>query len=209
MKKWMTLLMTVAVWTAGHADEGAWTALFDGSRDDGDLKDNWTLEEGVLGLNKQGGGLLTRKTYQDFELRFDWKISPGGNSGIKYRYAKYNAGTNGPEYQMMDDKSKSEGKESWSGTASLYLLSPRAASGALKKAGEWNTGRIVAKGTRIEHWLNGTKVVDVDLAGPAFLDQVKKTKFKGYEGYGTLDGQILFTDHNSPVWFRNIRIREF
>lgn len=197
-------------------ESSAEIVLFDGTTLDhfqaksgGPVTKGWKIDEnGLLFRHEKGGDIVTKQTFADFEFTFEWKISEAGNSGIKYRHAKYNAGLNGPEYQILDDAGHGNGKNPYTSAGAMYLLAKRSSDDPVKKAGEWNVGKIVAKGSHVEHWLNGVKVVELDLASDAFDTQLKQTKFKKYEQYGQLKGQIMLQDHNDLVWYRNLKIRE-
>ncbi len=169
----------------------------------------WKVADGVLHLTGKGGGnLYSAKKYGDFELIFEWKIAPGGNSGVKYRMAKVDGrGMLGPEYQVLDDGGKSAGKGS---TASLYdLVAPDPAGKDPNPVGKWNRSRVVVKGSHIRHFLNGRKVVDITVGTAAWKAAVAKSKFANLAGFAANPkGPIMLQDHGSMVWFRAIRIRE-
>ncbi|MDF1810770.1 MAG: DUF1080 domain-containing protein [Verrucomicrobiales bacterium] len=163
---------------------------------------NWIIdEEGAMFKKEKGGGISFNKykVPDDFELRFEWKVAEKSNSGIYYRPTQY-------EYQILDNKGHSNGSNPRTTAASLYFgVAP--SHDATQPVGEWNTGRIVGKGTVIQHWLNGEKVVAFDYTDPAFADHVDLLKKRG--GDLTKRGAFLsLQDHGDPVWFRTIRIRE-
>lgn len=173
----------------------------------------WVVEDGgVLHRASKGGDLYTAKEYGDFELSFDWKVAAGGNSGVKYRVVSYEKkGLLGPEYQLLDDAKHPDGKIGpQRQTAALYdILPPDAALKKLNAPGEWNTTKIVVKGTKFEHWLNGAKVLEVDTAGDAFKAAYAKSKFKTTPGFAlNAKGRIMLQDHGDEAWFRNVSIRE-
>jgi hypothetical protein len=201
-----------------------WEILFDGKSmekwraksDDSFPTTGWKVEDGLLFLDGQGGDIITKEKYSDFELVFDFKLTKGANSGIKYfvdTLVNEDDGSilvNGPEYQIIDDINHPEVKEHSDGlisTASAYLLyAPK--SKKLNPAGRWNTGKIIAKGDRVEHWLNGVQVLNYRRGSKDFLERKAQTKFKNEKNYGELDsGHILLTDHHDKVYFRNIKIR--
>lgn len=165
----------------------------------------WILENGVLHLAKPGAGdIITKQHYQDFELRFDWKISEAGNSGIKYR----TRGQRGLEYQVLDDEKHKDGKIPSHRTGSLYDLVEAAPEKLVNPPGQWNSGRILAKGNKIEHWLNGKRVVAIEIGSEDWAERFQKSKYKKHDGFGTWTGPILLQDHLDKVWYRNIQIRE-
>lgn len=173
----------------------------------------WTVEPGgILHRAAKGGDLYTAKEYGDFSLSFDWKIAAGGNSGVKYRVVSFpGKGLIGPEYQLLDDARHPDGKIGpHRQTAAFYDLLP--ADPALKKLnppGEWNTTKIVARGSKLEHWLNGVKVLEVDTAGDTFKAAFAKSKFKNAPGFAlNPKGRIFLQDHGDAVWFRNLLIEE-
>ncbi len=173
----------------------------------------WLVEEGgVLHRAARGGDLYTAREYGDFELSFEWKVAAAGNSGVKYRVISYaGKGFLGPEYQLLDDARHPDGKIGpQRQTASLYdLFAPDAESKKLKPAGEWNSTRIIARGTRLEHWLNGAKVLEVDTASEAFKAAYAKSKFKSTPDFAlNAKGRIMLQDHGDEAWFRSITIRE-
>lgn len=202
------------------ASEEGFVPLFDGKTFDGwisargnPIRRGWEVEDGTMVRTGAGGSLYTAKEYGDFELRFDWKLSKRGNSGVKYRVAEYNPGVYGNtewlgyEYQIWDDAHR--GTPAHMSTASIYLLQAPDEAKPLKPIGEFNESRIVAVGSRIEHWLNGEKVLDVDTDNDIWWDRVAQTKFAPVTNvFRNPKGRIELQDHGNKVWFRNIRIRE-
>ena len=133
----------------------------------GGMPATWSIMDGVITHTPGGGDLISVETFADFEFDFDWKIAPGGNSGIMYHVdeqfgAPYQSG---PEYQILDNAGHSDGKSPLTSAASCYGLYAPAAD-LTRPVGEWNTGRIVVDGAHVEHWLNGTKVLDYDFGPP-------------------------------------------
>jgi hypothetical protein len=174
----------------------------------------WVAEKGVLHhLPKSGAGdIITKETYTDFELRFDWKVAPGANSGVMYRVAEVEgpAYMTGPEYQVLDDATHGDGKNPKTSAAALYALIAANAEKALKPVGEWNKARIVVRGNHVEHWLNKKKVVDYTLNSPDTTDMIAKSKFKDWPRFAReASGHICLQDHNDEVWFRKLKIRRF
>ncbi len=190
---------------------------------------SWAVEDGMIRTqeDRTGGDLRTIAEYTDFDLRWEWKISENGNSGIKYNVQeewisfafrpdispqqreRAQRGAIGFEYQISDDSRWDRSREDWakSATGALYLLE-WANDKPLKPVGEWNTSRIVVRGNHGEHWLNGEKLFEFEMGSRELLDKVAKTKFRQAPGYGRKGpGPIVLTHHGTPVWYRNLRIR--
>jgi hypothetical protein len=211
-----------------------WHLLFDGKTSAGWRSTHgpdfpatgWEIRDGLLSVTEHGGeeggnagDILTTRKYANFELSVDFRITPGANSGIKYFVdPAFTPGHEGHgsdvgfEYQVLDDALHPDAKKGVNGdrtVASLYDMIPAAKSKPIKPVGEWNTARIVVRGTHGEHWLNGIKVVEYDRSTPQFRAIVAASKFHVYPNYGEAnDGYLLLQDHGFPVSFRNIKIRE-
>ena len=163
----------------------------------------WMIKNGVVHRKSLSGDIITKEKFKDFELTFEWKISEAGNSGIKYR----TRGSLGLEYQVLDDLKHRDNKNPTHRAASLYELVAAPDSKPLKKVGEWNKGRILAKGNQIEHWLNGEKVVEITWGTDDWKKKFQKSKYRKNKGFGSWEGPILLQDHMDPVWFRNLMIK--
>lgn len=172
----------------------------------------WVAKDGMLVRQSRGGAIYTKDEYKDFDLRFEWKIAKGGNSGVKYRVVHYKKGVRGRpgwlgcEYQLFGDrKPKDRGVHS---AGALYDLFPPNDKKRLKPANEFNSSRIVARGTRIEHWLNGKKVVEIDTESALWKKKISKSKFRVVEGFfKNPKGRIQIQDHGHKVWIRNVTLR--
>lgn len=164
----------------------------------------WYIENGIVHRRSRGGDIITKKHYDNFELRFHWKISVAGNSGVKYR-TRDNLGL---EYQVLDDAKHEDRKNPTHRAASLYELVAAPESKPLKSVGKWNHARILAKGNTIEHWLNGEKVVEIEVGSDDWKTKFQNSKYKKHEGFGSWAGPILLQDHNDAAWYRNVQIRE-
>lgn len=219
------ILLYILPLAAQPIKKGPWKSLLSPHMDSiwmsvsgaGFPEEGWDLRGGVLYLKsgRKGGDIITRKTYGDFELELEFKLSEAANTGIKYlvtrlRDAKGRKVLNGPEYQLIDDvhhPSVSGGKSPETSTASLYLLYPPEPM-AFKGPGKWNRMRIVVRGDTVEHWLNGRRVVQYNRRSPDFKQGIQKTKFRQYAHYAqAAAGHILIQDHGDPAAFRKIRIR--
>lgn len=198
------------------AAEKPWTPLFDGkslsgwtSATGGKPGDGWEVVDGTIHRKGQGGDLISEKEYGDFELEFEWMISAGGNSGLKYRVRKTAAGWIGAEYQVLDDAGHPNGKVGDTSAGSLYEVIAPDPKKVLHPAGEWNRSKIVVRGSVIEHWLNGALVLKADTSTPAWEAAKKDSKFARVEGFaGPGPGHLLLQDHGAEVRFRALRIRE-
>jgi hypothetical protein len=138
------------------------------------------------------------KVPDDFELRFEWKVSKGCNSGVYYRPGQY-------EYQILDDANSPYGENPRQSAASLFFcMAP--SKDATRPYGQWNEGRIVAKGTVIQHWLNGEKVIDFDYTDPRWADEVGILRIRGAD-LAARGAYLRLQDHGADVWFRSLRWR--
>jgi hypothetical protein len=196
-----------------------WKLLFDGKSLDGwrgykteAIGAGWQVQDGALVLTAaKAGDLVTKEEFGDFELAFEWKISEGGNSGVIYRAglgesAPYRFG---PEYQVLDNEKATDNKLGNHLAGSLYDMGPEVPRDLTKPVGEWNQSRLVVKGWAVEHWLNGKKVVAVDLASPEGKALIAASKFKTWPKFATLSkGHIALQDHGNVVSYRSIKIRE-
>ncbi|MEQ8210757.1 MAG: DUF1080 domain-containing protein [Lacipirellulaceae bacterium] len=172
--------------------------------------EHWKLADGVLHRAGGGGDIVTVEKFENFDFRFEWKISEGGNSGVLYHVG---LGDNQPyftgmEYQILDHTKHSDGKSDLTSAAALYAMYP-ANKKVVKPVGEWNTSRIVVAGNRIEHWLNGKKIVDAVRDGDEWNRRLKASKFATWEKFAkNREGHIALQDHGDLVWYRNMRIKK-
>ena len=186
------------------------------------IKDgNWfplTPEDQKLG---GGGDIVTVKKFRDFVFKFDFRLTEAGNSGVKYYYDEMTDKASCEEYQVLDEAHPDyvKGRDGNRRTAALYDLFPAPeAAKALKPVGEWNSGEIRAKGTKVEHWLNGAKVLAYDRASPEFAKTVEISKYAtwGCDSDGKVrpwgrnaEGRLLLQDHgDSTVSFCNLKVRD-
>ena len=171
----------------------------------------WEVQDGELVRTDRGGAIYAEGEYEDFVLDFVWKIAPGVNSGLKYRVRFYekgvygNPGWLGCEYQIYDD-AKNPGPRS--STGALYDVYPPNDKKRVNPPGEYNHSRIVVDGNRIEHWLNGEKIVEADTSSDEWQRRIAKSKFAPVEGFGqNRRGRIQLQDHGGDVWFKSITLR--
>lgn len=181
-----------------------------GYRQDG-VPGGWSVEDGILSFDPEGGGgdLITERAYQSFELRLDWRVGEGGNSGIFFHVSEDHdwPWETGPEVQILDNARHADGASPLTSAGSNYALHgpPEDVS---NPAGEWNTARLIVDGAHVEHWLNGERVVAYELWTPDWEARVAASKFVDMPDYGrNRTGHIGLQDHGNPVWFRNVRIR--
>lgn len=176
----------------------------------------WIVQDGILTVKKEndkrGGDIITQEQFSDFELLVDFKITPGANSGIKYFFTRYEkGGWLGLEYQILDDDTHPDAKLGRDGNrlqAGLYDMFPPK-NKKDSPIGEWNQARIVAKGSKVEHYLNGKKVLSFDRKSDTYKRTWELSKYNKCEPmFGDVNqGHILLQDHGDIVSFRNVKIR--
>jgi hypothetical protein len=212
--------LILGTFTLLHAADADWQVLFDGEsmeewrgykRQDFPTG-SWKVQEGIL--SSVGGGervdIITRERYTDFDLELEWRVGHRGNSGIFFRVSE-EASTiwhYAPEYQILDDEGRNVPLDHVQATGSLYdLLAPNERK-KLKPAGEFNHSRIVVRGEKVEHWLNGEKILTYDLSSEDVKERIARSKFREFEQFGRVrDGYIGLQHHGDSVSFKNIRIR--
>jgi cytochrome c len=214
--------------TAKEQKDG-WKLLFDGKTFNGwhkygatTIGNAWMVEDNAMHLKveakasparaKDGGDIVTDGEYQDYELALDWKISACGNSGVYYNVVEYaakyqNGWMTGPEMQVLDDACHPDAKIIKHRAGDLYdMISCNPVT--VKPAGEWNHARLISKQGKVEHWLNGQKVVSYDMNTSAWPALIAASKFKVYPDFGKArKGRIALQDHGDLVWYKNIKIR--
>ena len=215
--------------TAAEKKAG-WHLLFDGKTFNGwrgfhkqVVPEGWIIEDNCISrvqaegqLGQAGGDLITVDQFDNFEMSLEWKISKGGNSGIKYLVSESLPPTGRSaisfEMQVLDDDNHPDAKAGINGNrkaSALYDIMPPNDKKKLKPVGEFNQIRLVVKGNHIEHWLNGAKVVEFERGSEALKSLIAQSKFKDQPKFGTFaKGHILLQEHGDKVWYRNIKIRE-
>ena len=186
---------------SGGPPAPAFESLFDGRSFAGwEHKGNWVIADGAFYRKEKGGDLTLkiRPVPDDFELRFEWKVSKGCNSGVYYRPGQY-------EYQVLDNLNSPYGENPRQTAASLFFcMAP--SRDATRPVGEWNEGRIVAKGTVIQHWLNGEAVIDFDYTDAKWAKEIELLRIRG-ANLAARGAFLRLQDHGQDVWFRNLRLR--
>ena len=183
----------------------------------------WLVQDGTLGLPASDGqdtrgarDIISTATFDLFDLTWEWKVSPGGNSGVKYYVLEDLESAIGHEYQIIDDERHNDAKVgAHRQTAAFYDVLAASMPRPTKSAGDWNTSRVrvapsrvVAGGTRVFHYLNGVRVLEYELDSPELRAAIAKSKFKDVARFGKVHkGHILLQDHGDQVWYRNIKIQ--
>jgi hypothetical protein len=198
---------------------GEWETLFNGNgteafrgyQMDSFPSDGWTVKDGTLRTNPEGTvkDIVTKKQYRNFELVFEWKATPGANSGVMYRVQENSDSPwhTGPEYQVLDDSKHADGANPLTAAGSLYAL-VSAERKTLKPVGSFNESRIILQGNQLEHWLNGDKVVACELDSYGIQTLIANSKFAPHKNFAKeRTGHIVFQHHHDEVWFRNIKVR--
>jgi hypothetical protein len=207
--------------TLSAAEKAAgWQLLFDGTTIDKwrgnnatGVPANWSVADGAITAAKgPGADIVSVDEFGDFELLADFKVAKNGNSGIFYRGVEAKGAPiyhSAPEFQVIDNDGHPDarnGPDRFCGAN--YALDPPNPASACKPAGEWNSARLVVKGAHVEHWLNGTKVVDYELWTDKWKAQVAASKFKAWPGYGLAKaGRLALQAHGDEVAFKNLKIR--
>ena len=201
-----------------------WVSLFDGKSLSGwhgfnktGTVANWDIEDGALvclgaAADAHGGDIVTNDMYENFELKWEWKIDKGGNSGVMYHVVegeKYKAPyETGPEYQMIDDIGFPEKLQEWQKTGADYAMHIANNKKKLNPVGEWNTSRIIFTKNHVEHWLNGEKIVEFTPWNDDWNKKKAEGKWKDYPDYGLAKkGGIALQDHGHKAYFKNIMIK--
>jgi len=206
----------------GQEQRDGWKLLFDGKSLDGwrgykkpdATGTRWKVENGFLTLPPDNGkdtqgarDIISTSTYEQFELTWEWRIAQAGNSGVKYFVLEDLPEAIGHEYQIIDDERHPDAKVGPKRQTSAFYDVLAASNRPLKPAGELNTSRVVVKGHTVEHYLNGTRVLQYELDSPALRAAIAESKFKDVARFGKLqNGHILLQDHGNQVWYRDIKV---
>jgi hypothetical protein len=216
---------------AQYEVKSGWKLLFDGKTSHGWVgaykktfpANGWTIHKGLLSVLSSegkeaanGGDIVTMEEFSAFDLSFDFLLTPGANSGVKYfvTLSENNSGSAiGLEYQLLDDSLHADAKLGRDGDrtmASLYDLIPATKQKRfIHPIGQWNTGRIIVyPNNHVEHYLNGVKVLEYERGSTAFRELVAISKYKVWNNFGeAAKCHILLQDHGTSVSFRSIKIK--
>lgn len=209
-----------------------WRLLFDGKTSKGWVgayknsfpEKGWYIRDGIFGVeaskgeeSTNGGDIVTTGKYKAFDLSFEFRLTPGANSGVKY-FVTLSEGNKGSaiglEYQVLDDALHPDAKLGRNGNrtlASLYDLIPANKPGtSLRPIGEWNIGRVIVyPNNKVEHYLNGVKVLEYVRGSKEYRDLVAVSKYNVWKNFGEADsGRLLLQDHGNAVSYRSIKVKE-
>ena len=212
----LSILLTAFI-MVGFSSNSEWTVLFDGKTVKGlrgykqsGFPDSWEVVDGTLKtVPGHGVDLISEEVYKNFELELEWKVPKGGNSGIFYfateegNYIWQSA----PEMQVVDDEKHTDGKNTLTSAGALYaLIAP--STNVVKPVGEFNQVRIKVKNNHVEHWLNGTKIVEYVYGSDMMWNLVAKCKFNKMPLFAKAsEGHIGLQGDHGLIWYKNIRIR--
>ena len=219
MKKLTSLFLTI-IFLSCDASKSEWLVLFDGKSVSG-LRGykmdsfpwgSWAIEDGSLKTvpGEKGIDIISDETFKDFELQLEWKLQSGGNSGIFYFATEEGdfIWQSAPEMQVLDNTAHHDGKRNVTSAGALYdLISP--IQDVSKKVGEFNEARIIVKNNQVEHWLNGTKILNYEHGSDDVKGLIANSKFASMPLFAKENiGHIGLQHHGEEVWYRNIKIRK-
>lgn len=222
---------TLSCSSAEKKEAPEWISLFDGESFEGwkeynseTINPKWQVEDGMIIVSKEGNAIrkntgfgrsiITTLTFSNFELQLDYKMSPGGNSGILYHVVEDTAYESdyftGPEFQLLDDADSPTESLPHRMTAANYdMFAPDTTVKTLNPPGEWNSVKLIYNNGHVEHWLNGTKVLEFEEGSDAWNEARANSKWINYPDWATFkEGHIGLQDHGDFVAFKNIRIRK-
>ena len=171
------------------------------------------LRDKGISIQSSYANIITERQFKDFELRFEWKIEPGSNSGVMFHVQEgpkmpY---LTGPEYQVLDNEGFRGGtgnpvsREEYTG--SHYAIEAPLVD-AMKPVGEWNQSRILVVGNEVEYWLNGAMTASYEMHSPKWNAQIAAAKFAKWERFGTTtEGHFALQDHGHGAHYRNIKVK--
>jgi hypothetical protein len=213
-----SLLVSSSSAAGRNDDQSGWIVLFDGKSTDAFRgfrqttfpTNSWVMDgEALKSLRKRQVDLITRETYEDFELELDWKVEKQANSGIMFHVSESEAETymSGPEMQIVDDANTKDGADPITAAGSLYALLPPT-NKICHPAGEWNHIRLIVQDNHVEHWMNGAKILEYEMGGEPLKALIANSKFKAWPRFAReKTGSIALQNHGNSVWFRNVRVR--
>ena len=233
IKKYTLLFIIILLTSCNSKKDSDWIYLFDGETTDGwrayngeTIPDKWAAVDGNLTFDTElkleeewsGGGdiIYHKEQFEYFELYLEWKLPKGGNSGVFYHVQEgYNAPYEiSPEYQILDDDGWEEINnaklESWQKSGADYAMhEPNIDNKSLNPAGEWNSSRIIYTKEKAEHWLNGKLLLSFVPYSEDWYSKRNSGKWDDFPDYGKFkNGYIALQDHDTPIWFRNIKIKK-
>lgn len=233
IKRTLAILLILMLITSCSKANDNWIILFDGTSMDGwrayngeKLPSQWVIKDMTLTFDtekrleadSQGGNdiIYAKEEFDNFELYLEWKIPEGGNSGVFYHVKEgYSSPYEvAPEYQLLDDLKWEEINNAslaeWQKTGADYAMhTPEEGTKIVKAAMEWNSSRIIFTPDKVEHWLNGKKILSFKAWSEDWEKRKANSKWKDFPDYGKFKkGFIGLQDHDSPLWFRNIKIKK-
>ena len=217
MKNLIIIFSSLTIFSCVNTNK--WEVLFDGERvnglreyrQSGFPSNDWAVVDGTLKtIPGHGVDLISENIYKDFELELEWKVTTGGNSGIFY-YATEEGDyiwQSAPEMQVLDNDVHTDGKNTLTSAGALYaMIAPKEV--VVNPVGEFNKVRIISKNKKIEHWLNGTKILEYIYGSESMWELVAKSKFSTMPLFGKAsEGHIGIQGDHGEIWYRNIRIRK-
>ncbi|MCE2611537.1 DUF1080 domain-containing protein [Flavobacteriaceae bacterium D16] len=180
------------------------------------LPDNWAIKDGIIECygkaGDMGGDIISREQFDNFELELEWKISEAGNSGIFYHVVEsedyHSPYQTGPEYQILDDVGFPDPLEDWQKTGADYAMHLPNDQKTLNPVGSWNSSKVIFNKGKVEHWLNGKKILEFDKYSEDWQKRRNSGKWDDFPDYGKANsGHLGLQDHGAGVWFRNVRVR--